>query len=417
MALINRFPQGGALAPINPLDPMQVYKSTRPSDWLPMPADNLVQDDEMYLLFHIPQGFSNLIAFTTSCTGNYTVELGTMTNGEFVSDSTKTQTIASETKYENELFASDFGNLTSDGMMQCMIRISGTNITAWEPSTHNGKPLPDGFSSWCVKEIKCKTPSVTSLKFGHDVGYGLVHLAYVSILGETSITDATYMFSSCSALMSVLQFDTSSITKMYGTFNCCYALAAIPSLNTANVTNMQRMFQECRSLRTIPMIETEKVTSVEYMFNGCGSLVSVPPLNLKNVFSISSMFSSCYSLSSIPPFNFQRVNNISYAFQSCCSLTTIPQFVLANVYSASNAFKDCFSLSSILLVTTSSWSSPQDLSFANASLSHPAIVNLFNGLPTITTAKVVTLTGNPGVSDLTDADKSIATGKGWTLAL
>ena len=44
-------------------------------------------------------------------------------------------------------------------------------------------------------------------------------------------------------------------------------------------------------------------------------------------------------------------------------------------------------------------------------------MDLFNSLPTITSEKTLTLTGNPGVSQLTAEEKAIATGKRWTLAL
>ena len=61
---------GGGGSSGEPLDPVEVYNTTRPSDWLSMPTP---ADNEMYLLFHIPDGFSSLLAFTVTCTGNYTV--------------------------------------------------------------------------------------------------------------------------------------------------------------------------------------------------------------------------------------------------------------------------------------------------------------------------------------------------------
>lgn len=64
---------------VEPLDPYVVYKNTRPSDWLEMPA---VSDGEMYLLFHLSPPTDNLIAFTVG--GDYTVEYGTVVNGTFV---------------------------------------------------------------------------------------------------------------------------------------------------------------------------------------------------------------------------------------------------------------------------------------------------------------------------------------------
>ena len=92
------------------LDPVQVYNDTRPTDWLPMPTP---AENEIYMLFHIPDGVSSLLAFTTVCTGNYTVDVGTVSNGVFVSNGTVT--IDSGSIYEAELFADNFGNLIGYG--------------------------------------------------------------------------------------------------------------------------------------------------------------------------------------------------------------------------------------------------------------------------------------------------------------
>ncbi len=54
---------------------------------------------------------------------------------------------------------------------------------------------------------------------------------------------------------------------------------------------------------------------------------------------------------------------------------------------------------------------------SSCSLGHAEIVDLLNALPTVTIPNELTLTGNPGISELTDEEKTIATGKGWTLTL
>ena len=125
---------GGGSSGGDPLDPVEVYNNTRPSDWLSMPTP---ADNEMYLLFHIPDGVSSLLAFTVTCTGNYTVSLGSVSDGAFVQMSSTS--VASGSKYEAELFADDYGNLTSDGMKQVMVKVSGTDILTWAPSTHSKK--------------------------------------------------------------------------------------------------------------------------------------------------------------------------------------------------------------------------------------------------------------------------------------
>lgn len=279
--------------PGTPLDPVEVYNSTRPADWLPMPAP---ADNEMYLLFHILDGVSSLLAFTVTCTGNYTVALGTVTNGAFVQQSS--QSVASGAKYEAELFAEDYGNLTADRMKQCMVKVSGTDILTWEPSTHSKKTLPSNFSGWNIVDIVCKLPSGESVKCGNQ---------------------------------------------------------------TSN--------KSLKKLQYFSWIGTNRVTSMDRMFSYCSSLTAIPQLGTGSVTKMSGMFSGCYSL---------------------CALTLDP--------------------------SVTGWDG-QAVSLSSCSLGHTAIVKLFNSLPTITSAKALNLTGNPGVSELTDAEKAIATGKNWTLTL
>ena len=308
---------GGGGSSGEPLDPVEVYNNTRPSDWLPMPMPN---DNEMYLLFHIPDGVSSLLAFTVTCKRKYTVALGTVSGGSFVASSRVN--IASGSKYEAELFADDYGNLTSDGHKQVMVKVSGTDILTWAPSTHSKKTSPSNFAGWNIVEIACRIPSGTSVACGSRTGNAsLKKLRYFAWYGNNAVTNMSYMFGACYSLTAIPQMDTSAATNMSYMFSYCYSLTAIPQLDTSAVTNMSSMFGVCYSLTTIA-------------FNG----------------SVTGW--SGYNVS----------------------------------------LKDC-------------------------SLSHAAIVTFFNSLPTITSAKAITLTGNPGVSELTDAEKAIATGKGWTLTL
>ena len=308
---------GGGGSSSDPLDPVDVYNTTRPSDWLSMPTP---ADNEMYLLFHIPDGVSSLLAFTVTCTGNYTVALGSVSGSSFVASSSVD--IASGSKYETELFADNYGNLTSDGHKQVMVKVSGTDILTWAPSTHSKKTSPANFAGWNIVEISCNLPSGTSVACGSNTAnMALRKLRYFAWYGKNAVTNMSFMFNNCYSLTAIPQMDTLAVTDMGGMFQNCYSLTAVPQLDTSAVTNMR------------------------------------------------NMFSSCYSLTSIALDN-----------------------------------------------TVTGWAG-YAISLSNCSLGHAAIVAFFNSLPTITSAKAITLTGNPGVSELTDAEKAIATGKGWTLTL
>ena len=338
---IQNIQTGGGGSTSGPLDPVEVYNNTRPSDWLPMPTP---ADNEIYLLFHIPDGVSSLLAFTVTCTGNYTVALGTVSGGSFVTSSSVD--VASGSKYESELFADDYGNLTSDGMKQVMVKVSGADILTWAPSTHSKKTSPSDFAGWNIVEIACRIPSGTSVACGSSTeNASLKKLRYFAWCGKNAVTDMSSIFSGCNSLTAIPQMDTSAVTNMSGMFLYCYSLTLIPQLNTSAVTNMSSMFLYCYSLTSIPQLNTSAVTNMNSIFRYCNSLTAIA-------------------------FNGSVTGWAGYAV----------------------SLKDC-------------------------SLSHAAIVSFFNSLPTITSAKAITLTGNPGVSELTDAEKAIATGKGWTLTL
>ena len=356
---------GGGGSSGDPLDPVEVYNNTRPSDWLPMPTP---ADNEMYLLFHIPNGVSSLLAFTVTCTGNYTVALGTVSGGSFVTSSSVD--IASGSKYETELFADDYGNLTSDGHKQVMVKVSGTDILTWAPSTHSKKTSPSNFAGWNIVEIACRLPSGTSVACGNSTqNSALKKLRYFTWHGKNAVTNMRYMFNSCNSLTAIPQMATSAVTNMSNMFGACYSLTAIPQMDTSAVTDMSNMFNNCDSLTAVPQMDTSAVTNMSNMFNGCNSLTAVSQMDTSAATNMSNMFNGCNYLTAI------TLNN-----------------------------------------TVTGWAG-YAISLSDCSLSHAAIVAFFNSLPTITSAKAITLTGNPGVSELTDAEKAIAIGKGWTLTL
>lgn len=394
-ARISAIPSGGS-TPSTPLDPQEVYNTTRPADWLPMPMPN---ENEIYLLFHIPDGVSSLIAFSVSHTGDCTVALGTVTNGVFVQQST---TNLSSSKYEAELSADNYGNLTNDGFKQVMIKVSGENITSWAKTSHSKKSNPTSFSNWNIVEIACNLPNCTRVECG----------------------DTSYDYRALSKLRYYTQYGTNKIVSTTNMFSYCRSLVAIPQLYTAMVTSMGAMFSNCRSLVAIPQLNTGKASGMSSMFSDCCSLTAIPELDTYNVTNASSMFSGCYSLAAIPSDMFlwsSNIKSMTSIFANCSSLIDVPVLNVTAVTDTIIDFSGCRSLSKVKVFSPSYTSTGKyALSFATCSLGHAAIVALFNSLPTITSAslkKAITLTGNPGVSELTEAEKRIATDKNWTLTL
>ena len=137
-----------------------------------------------------------------------------------------------------------------------------------------------------------------------------------------------------------------------------------PKFDTSKVTNMDSMFQNCKSLTTVPLFNTSRVTNMNYMFYNCNSLTSVPLFDTSNVISMDGMF------------------------YRCSSLTTLGGFTGLKAY---------LDLSSCPLLTKES------------------ILNVFNKAANVKSSPKTLTLGTTNLNKLTDAEKAIATNKGWTL--
>ena len=173
------------------------------------------------------------------------------------------------------------------------------------------------------------------------------------------------------AMLEIFEFvGSNKITTNFSyMFYGCYSLQSIPQLDTSSGTNFSYMFRDCYSLQSIPQLDTSSGTNFSYMFYGCYSLQSIPQLNTSSGTSFSSMFGI-----------------VAYGLDYCCH-----------------------SLSAGALSGTS-----YDISYENCRLSRQALVDIFNGLATVSGA-TINIMGNWGIEDLTTEDRNIATNKGWII--
>lgn len=380
-------------------DPEEFYQYDRPSDWLPMPQPN---DDEIYLLFQLPKGHPSQVAFTITTTeGPYTVEVGTVEDGEFVPRD-EGETVPSGTKFEAEWHSSEFGNETSIGHTQCIIKISGTGIKSFIHEQHSKITRSSVYKNWNIVEFLGKLPSCTSLKCGHSSANGaLGKLRYFRLIGEASLTTAADMFSYCYGLRAVIELDVSKAISVASLFQYCRSLQAIPKvLNTSKAEGAASLFNGCMSLKAIPpWIDMSNFTNISYFVQECSSLRYFgPTLNCPRVDYANSTFSGCYQLTKVGPISFKR-----------CSSTN-------------NLFSSCGSMKEVLFdPETTGWSG-SDIDLRETIMSYEGLIALLNSLPTLTTSGKYrlqlpytnTAPGNP-VSQLTEDDLDIARNKGWNV--
>ena len=181
--------------------------------------------------------------------------------------------------------------------------------------------------------------------------------------------------------------DTSKVTDMSRMFNNCINLTSISLFDTSKVTNMNQMFASCEKLTTIPQLDTSSVTNMSYMFAYCNKLTTIPQLDTSKVTNMNSMFYSCIILTSIPQLDTSKVTGMSQMFYNCSELKEIHM----------TGMKVSFDIS------------------ASTKFTESALVEILNNLATVTSTQKLTM-GSTNLAKLTDAEKAIATNKGWTLA-
>lgn len=204
--------------------------------------------------------------------------------------------------------------------------------------------------------------------------------------------------------------DWENVTDFSHMFYNCGKITYIPPMNIVNMTNASYMFWYCESLISAPAMNTSNVTNMEDMFSYCNSLISVPAMNTSKVTNMNSMFSDCGSLTSVPAMDTSKVTSISSMFWYCSSLISIPAMDVSNVPNAYSLFDYCYNLESIHM---------HGMKFSfdihwSTKLTREALVEILNNLATVTNSPTLTM-GSTNLAKLTDADKAIATGKGWTL--
>lgn len=154
-------------------------------------------------------------------------------------------------------------------------------------------------------------------------------------------------------------------------------------------------------------------------FNGIGGLTTamsssnveeIGDINLGNHNTLTSMFQNNFNLRKIGTITIGGTAvNISTMFQNCYSLQEIVFTNCANVTTlTTTTFGGCFALRRLVLPNI-----VVPVTAPVGCLQRTALVELFMSLGSPLTTQTLTITGNPGIPDLTAADLLIATSKNW----
>ena len=126
-------------------------------------------------------------------------------------------------------------------------------------------------------------------------------------------------------------------------------LTELNPLDVSNVTNMSYVFYSCTSLISIPQMDTAHITNMSSLCNGCTGLVNMPVLDCSGLTDSgnNSMFKDCTSLSN------ESLNNI---LGMCIGMTKVNTKTLKYIGLSSTQATTCQGLSNWNAFVSAGWS-------------------------------------------------------------
>ena len=217
-------------------------------------------------------------------------------------------------------------------------------------------------------------------------------------LSWANLEDGSYLYDGC-AFTSVSGASMPSCRLYESMFKNCDKLVTVSfseNYSGPDGTFFGAAFQSCSKLTTVTGIDWTGNTSTAWMFQGCSSMVTAPVIDMSSTLHMEGMFGNCTRLTTIPAYNVSASCNADgegaywgNTFAGCSALTTVGGF---NGLSCDMAFLDC------------------------RNLTDQSIKNIFNGLG-IVSGKKLWFKKNTTTATNVNANKTIATDKGWTVSV
>jgi len=422
--------QGGASTPA-------VTGWQRPVDWLPMPVD---APNKIAILAMVRDTTGEYAALNIVCDGGYTVDWG-----DGIIDN-----VASGIVAEHQYLYTDTnldGTLCTRGYKQAMIVItpqSTGDITEIYLNIRHSHYTVTAVSTPFL-DVQVNAPSCTALQSYHANSYcryierwniiavGSITSMYKMFYNNYSVQQYTFpaSFGSVATDMSNMFYNNYSVqqytfpasfgsvaTTMANMFYNNYSVQqyTFPASFGSSATTLASMFSNNYSVQqyTFPASFGSIATIMSYMFSNNYSVQQYTfPASFGSVATtMANMFNSNYSVQQYTfPASFGSVATTMY--QMFYNNFSVQQYTfpasfgsvatdMASMFSSNLSAKTITNLEAAVSVTLTGL------------LETPAIVAVFNSLPTVT-GQTITLTGLPGLAALTAADRLIATNKGWTV--
>lgn len=209
-------------------------------------------------------------------------------------------------------------------------------------------------------KLKTKNAGLEQLSNASNLFKDKFDLTRIYIYGTFTPSDMSSMLYNCSSLndLGFESLDTSNVSNMSYLFANCSALLNFPNLNTSSCTNMASMFSGCDQVTNWSFLNawnTSSVTNMSYMFTDCLGMTVMPTFDMQNVIDASYMFAGCFGLTTITPNVIgNKVQNAEGMFQLCQSLDlkNIGDYTTIfghnnNLTNVSYLFDKCFALTKV----------------------------------------------------------------------
>jgi hypothetical protein len=379
-------------------------KWVRPAGWLQMPTITSSQN-RLAFLFAVYADEENCFSINyASATCNYTIDWGDGTSLNVINSNTTREKRYDYASISSIVLQDDFG-INYKQVIVTVTLNSGTSA-AWSISSAAATTRPG--KSQILESVLSHNNGVSfqsrphifmqSLKIVKLVMTGVVSNFFVNMVNlrnlegfenidTTAATTATSTFSNIGPVCQALNFTWNS-----GAAGMSSILAGTRIKKFGNVTLLGSggltSAMSSQNIEEIGNINLGNHNSLATMFQNCFCLEKIGTITTGgSAVNLLSTFNNCYSLQEI-------------VFTNAANITIIP----------STAFNSCISLRRLVLPGIL-----LSVTVPVACMQRTALVELFTSLGTPATTQTLTITGNPGIPDLTAADLLIATSKNWTV--
>jgi hypothetical protein len=380
----------------------------RPAGWLTMPTITSA-DNKLAFLFAVYENEENCFSLNYgSAICDYTVDWGDGTTLNVVN-----QITIKEKRYDYSVISSivlqDELGINYKQVIITVTLNSGT-LSGWVIGSISGTIGAPGSRPGKPQVLEAIISHDHSVNFSSRSSWPLMQNLIIKKLKPTGTVSSH--FNNFVNLRNIEGFDlidTTATGISSSTFIGIGPINKIDIVWSSGVQSMTSLFASS-AFKRLGNVTLTTTGSLNTAFNGCRNLIEVGNVNLISTTSAQSTFLNCFSLVKIGTITINSVTTPNSMFSGCYSLQELEFVDCSTLTNTSNMFGTCLSLRKLIMTGLI-----VSLNVASLNLQRQAIIDLLNSLGSPLTTQNVTLTGNPGMIDLTVAEiNAILTPKNWT---